>query len=659
MTQSTTYDAYGYVDKAIDQKKNSTNTIVALNLDYSFNVQRGTLNNRKNNKFGWNENFGYDNLDRLKTISGSVSKTMTFDNRGRITKNTDIGDYAYESNNVYRLKEITPNTKGSTYYDQHPTQQITYNAFKKPVEITEEGHGRASFEYSPMLNRSHSYYGGTQANKEERRYHKHYSAIIPTEIVEDTQTGSTKIITYIAGDAYSAPIAHIKKTGSGALNEFHYLHRDYLGSIMAITDGSGDLKEQRQFGAWGTIDKYWSSTGATVFTHNSLLGRGYTGHEHFFEVGLIHINGRMYDANIGRFLSPDNFIQDPYNTQSFNRYGYVLNNPLLYNDKSGEFFFIAVAIGAAIGAITQALKPGANFGSILGGALIGAAGGMIGAGVGSVVVGGGFFSSAAISSSMGFWGGAASGFIGGFAGGFVGGAGTAWLNGANFGNGLGAGLKAGLVGGALGGAINGISSGIRAGKNGLDFWSGEGSMDASMNLIDVASGGNSIEYSNESAQYFSDAHSELSRLSKNVDGLYADGSAPSSYKAINGQIYNSRGNPVAGVTSIKNSGILGLRKSINVHLSKIAFANSKSLYMVMHHEYMHAFFINSGLNIGKIHQEQIINRWHVDQMKSWGYQLPMNPYNHIAKGLFGYKFNTPKLFFDYSFFGFRTIDYLP
>ena len=67
-----------------------------------------------------------------------------------------------------------------------------------------------------------------------------------------------------------------------------------------------------------------------------MIGRGYTGHEHFFEVNLIHMNGRMYDANLGRFLSPDNYIQDPFNTQSYNRYGYVLNNPLKYVDPSGE-----------------------------------------------------------------------------------------------------------------------------------------------------------------------------------------------------------------------------------------------------------------------------------------------------------------------------------
>ena len=50
----------------------------------------------------------------------------------------------------------------------------------------------------------------------------------------------------------------------------------------------------------------------------------------------------MYDTVLGRFLSPDNYVQDPYNTQSFNRYGYVWNNPLSYNDPSGEIVWFVV-----------------------------------------------------------------------------------------------------------------------------------------------------------------------------------------------------------------------------------------------------------------------------------------------------------------------------
>ncbi|VVM19200.1 hypothetical protein BSPWISOXPB_8546 [uncultured Gammaproteobacteria bacterium] len=42
------------------------------------------------------------------------------------------------------------------------------------------------------------------------------------------------------------------------------------------------------------------------------------------------MNGRVYDPQIGRFLSADPYIQSPYNTQSYNRYSYTINNPLKY-----------------------------------------------------------------------------------------------------------------------------------------------------------------------------------------------------------------------------------------------------------------------------------------------------------------------------------------
>ncbi|OFY04237.1 MAG: hypothetical protein A2W93_05945 [Bacteroidetes bacterium GWF2_43_63] len=46
-------------------------------------------------------------------------------------------------------------------------------------------------------------------------------------------------------------------------------------------------------------------------------------------------NGRVYDPIIGRFLSPDPVLQDPTNAQNYNKYSYVLNNPLKYVDPSG------------------------------------------------------------------------------------------------------------------------------------------------------------------------------------------------------------------------------------------------------------------------------------------------------------------------------------
>jgi len=57
------------------------------------------------------------------------------------------------------------------------------------------------------------------------------------------------------------------------------------------------------------------------------------------------MNGRMYDPLVGRFLSPDPYVQVPDFSQSFNRYSYCLNNPLIYTDPDGELIWIIPNIG--------------------------------------------------------------------------------------------------------------------------------------------------------------------------------------------------------------------------------------------------------------------------------------------------------------------------
>ncbi len=52
-------------------------------------------------------------------------------------------------------------------------------------------------------------------------------------------------------------------------------------------------------------------------------------------VKLMHMNGRGYDYNLGRFLSVDPFIVEPGNSQALNLYSYVLNNPLSGTDPTG------------------------------------------------------------------------------------------------------------------------------------------------------------------------------------------------------------------------------------------------------------------------------------------------------------------------------------
>ncbi|MCB9430929.1 MAG: RHS repeat-associated core domain-containing protein [Ardenticatenaceae bacterium] len=68
----------------------------------------------------------------------------------------------------------------------------------------------------------------------------------------------------------------------------------------------------------------------------NITDRGFTGHKHNAEIGLIYMNARFYDPNTNRMLTPDTIVPDPANPQSFNRYSYVNNNPLNYADPTGH-----------------------------------------------------------------------------------------------------------------------------------------------------------------------------------------------------------------------------------------------------------------------------------------------------------------------------------
>ena len=112
----------------------------------------------------------------------------------------------------------------------------------------------------------------------------------------------------------------------------------YLASFDKVTNSSGTVVDSYSFDAWGNRRSTSDWTAAeTGVTH--LFNRGFTGHEHLDEFGLINMNGRCYDPLLGRILSPDPDLQDPSNIQNYNRYSYCLNNPLKYTDPSGYYIY--------------------------------------------------------------------------------------------------------------------------------------------------------------------------------------------------------------------------------------------------------------------------------------------------------------------------------
>ncbi len=176
---------------------------------------------------------------------------------------------------------------------------------------------------------------------------------------------------------------------------------------------------------------------------------------------------------------PDNFVQQPENTQNYNRYAYVLNNPLRYTDPSGELILEAIIIGALISAATYTvtvLTSGQSFSwqGLATATFIGAASAAVTFGIGSAA--GSMFTKVA----TGFWQGAVQGAIVGA----ITGAGGAIVNGIfNGGNiTLKEVLGGALIGGAIGAVAGGIKGGLKAQKDGLSFWKGIGSKTIAITL---------------------------------------------------------------------------------------------------------------------------------------------------------------------------------
>ena len=233
--------------------------------------------------------------------------------------------------------------------------------------------------------------------------------------------------------------------------------KDHLGSTDALIVGTwngstfaNQTIERLSFDAWGerrdtTTQISYRATDTDPFrTSAKDHDRGYTGHEQLDDSGLIHMNGRIYDPELGRFLSPDPIVQIPEYSQNFNRYSYVLNNPLNATDPSG-FSFISKAF-SKIGSFIKE-----NWRTIVVIAVVAIAAWAASAYLASL---GGIYTVGGVVGAKLSWVGMA--VSGGFAGAIGGGLGPA-LNGGDIGDVLRGAVVGGIQGAIAGGVLHGMA----------------------------------------------------------------------------------------------------------------------------------------------------------------------------------------------------------
>jgi RHS repeat-associated protein len=124
---------------------------------------------------------------------------------------------------------------------------------------------------------------------------------------------------------------------SGNVVVWNYFNLDHLGSVAVITDQGGNVVQRLSFDPWGK-QRNANGTSAACGTITASTTRGFTGQEEIPAQCLVNLNARLYDTSIGKFMAPDPIVGAPYAPNAFNRYAYVLNNPLSFTDPSGLCF---------------------------------------------------------------------------------------------------------------------------------------------------------------------------------------------------------------------------------------------------------------------------------------------------------------------------------
>ncbi|HET9644567.1 MAG TPA: RHS repeat-associated core domain-containing protein, partial [Burkholderiaceae bacterium] len=362
-----------YVDGRLNTSRagpNGNGGVQVLSHNYDL---AGNLTQRVDLLTGVSAVYAYDELNRVTgemRSGGSVIPAQTiswaYDVIGNMTSRTEggtVNTYNYPSSGTgSRLPHAVASVSGSVNgytvpiysYDGNGNltagagRSVSWTSFDKAQSIA-KGSAKLDYLYDADHERAkESYYLNGALQRSTVYLNPGAGAGLYYE--EERGVAGLKQKHYIT--AGNLPLGMIVYNGSSWSTQ--YWHRDHLGSISVVTNESGAVVERMAYEPFG---KRRSANGVTdpngTFTAAS-TDRGYTGHEHLDEVGLINMNGRVYDPGLARFMSADPYVQSPNVLQSYNRYAYLWNSPLSGTDPSGYKSkwlrpVVAIAVAAVIG----------------------------------------------------------------------------------------------------------------------------------------------------------------------------------------------------------------------------------------------------------------------------------------------------------------------
>lgn len=288
----------------------------AIIQDYTFQYDSySNMTLRSNLKTAQSEAFTYDALNRLTGVTDSNgSSHFSYDELGRMTEKTNANGMVFTHANYSGIRpHAIKSAQTSPGVFPQSRMDLSFNSFDKISSIN-QGSNNVTFEYGFDHQRIKTL-ELIDGMAREKIYVGNCEFI-------DSQDGDPIARTFIT---CPMGVFAVAETINGK-TQLHYVHKDHLGSWTTISDENGKLEQEVQFDAWGYCEK----------ANDLMFDRGYTGHEHIKGMGLINMNGRLYDPITSSMLSPDNNIQMPDFTQNLNRYSYCFNNPLTYTDPEGN-----------------------------------------------------------------------------------------------------------------------------------------------------------------------------------------------------------------------------------------------------------------------------------------------------------------------------------